>query len=197
MAGFFDDTEDTTSPVVNSFFDDTEEVTTPVPSSDDSDFVPGVKRGLQNLQASLYGAGALAGVGLKNLGAESAGQSLQDFGMEGYNRNIEEAKQFPAKHSFKDVYTGEAGIGGTIDWAQGTLGELVPSMVEAGVGAAIGSAVAPGPGTIAGGLAARTVIKKGIEESVKQALKRGVGNLTESQVDLYQAQECLLLVYQA
>ena len=165
-------------------FDSVNAVTKPAlaTASDDSDFVPGVKRGLQNLQASLYGAGALAGAGLKNLGAESVGQSLQDFGMEGYNRNIEEAKQYPAKHTFKDVYTGEAGIGGTIDWAQGTLGELVPSMAEAAVGAIAGSAVAPGPGTIAGGLAARTVIKKGIEESVKQALKRGVGNLTEDQV---------------
>jgi len=180
MAGFFDDTEETTSPVAKSFFDDTEEINAPVPT--DSDFIPGVKRGLQNLQASAYGATALAGSGLKKLGAESAGQSLQDFGMEGYNRNIEEAKLYPKKHSFKDIYTGKTGIGGALDWAQGTLGELVPSMAEAAIGAGIGSVVAPGPGTIAGGLAGRTILKKGIDEAVKQSIKRGIGDLTEAQV---------------
>jgi len=154
----------------------------PTPVSTDSDFIPGVQRGLQNLQASAYGATALAGSGLKKLGAESAGQAVQDFGMEGYNRNIEEAKLYPKKHSFKDVYTGEAGIGGTIDWAQGTLGELVPSMAEAAIGAIAGSAVAPGAGTIAGGLAGRTILKKGIDKAVEQAVKRGIGDLTEAQV---------------
>ena len=159
-----------------------ESVNNPVAASTDSDFIPGVKRGLQNLQASAYGATALAGSGLKKLGAESAGQSLQDFGMEGYNRNIEEAKLYPKKHSFKDIYTGKTGIGGALDWAQGTLGELVPSMAEAAIGAGIGSVVAPGPGTIAGGLAGRTILKKGIDEAVKQSIKRGIGDLTEAQV---------------
>lgn len=182
MAGFFDDIENTTSPVGNSFFDDIEATDTTAVDPNASDFIPGVKRGLQNLQASAFGATALAGSGLKKLGMESAGQAVQDFGMEGYNRNIEEAKQFPKKYTFKDVYTGEAGIGGAIDWAQGTIGELVPSMAEAAIGALAGSAVAPGPGTVAGGLAARTVIKKGIDASIKQALKRGIGDLTEDQL---------------
>ena len=152
------------------------------PASTDSDFIPGVQRGLQNLQASAYGATALAGSGLKKLGAESVGQNLQDFGMEGYNRNIEEAKQYPKKHSFKDIYTGETGIGGAVDWAQGTLGELVPSMAEAAVGAIAGSVIAPGPGTVVGGLAGRTLLKKGIDEAIKQSVKRGIGDLTENQV---------------
>ena len=154
----------------------------PTPASTDSDFIPGVQRGLQNLQASAYGATALAGSGLKKLGIESAGQAVQDFGMEGYNRNIEEAKQYPKKHSFKEVAFGKAGIGGAIDWAQGTLGELVPSMAEAAIGAGIGSVVAPGPGTVAGGLAGRTILKKGIDEAVKKAIKSGIGDLTEDQV---------------
>jgi hypothetical protein len=180
MAGLFDDTQGPTSPVGKSLFDDTQAVSAPDPNA--GDFIPGVQRGLQNLQAMTYGAGALAGSGLKKLGAESVGQSLQDFGMEGYNRNIEEAKQYPAKHSFKDIYTGKTGIGGAIDWAQGTLGELVPSMVEAAGGAIIGSAVAPGPGTAAGAFAGRTLLKKGIEKTVQQSMKQGLGELTEAQL---------------
>ena len=153
-----------------------------VQDSDSPDFIPGVKRGLQNLQATTYGAGALVGSGLKKLGAESVGQKLQDVGIEGYKRNIEEAKQYPKKHSFKDIYTGKTGVGGAIDWAQGTLGELVPSMVEAATGAAIGTALAPGPGTAAGGLAGRTVLKKGIEKTIQRAMKQGIGDMTEAQL---------------
>jgi len=181
MADLFDETQGTKSPIVKDLFDDTQAENVKVVSSD-SDFVPGMQRGLQNLQASLYGAGALAGSGLKKLGAESVGQTLQDIGMEGYKRNIEEAKQYPAKHTFKDVYTGEAGIGGTVDWVQGTLGELVPSMVEAGVGAAIGSAAAPGPGTAVGALAGRTILRKGIEKATEQAIKQGASDLVQKQV---------------
>ena len=182
MAGLFDDTQDTTSPVENNLFDDTQLNTNPIADPDAGDFIPGVKRGLQNLQAMSYGAGALAGSGLKKMGAETAGQKLQDIGMEGYKRNVEEAKLYPKKHSFKDIYTGKTGIGGAVDWAQGTLGELVPSMVEAATGAAIGSAVAPGPGTAAGAFAGRTLMKKGIEKTVEQAMKKGVGKLTEAEV---------------
>ena len=110
-----------------------------------------------------YGAVGLAGGGLKKLGMEDAGQAVQDVGQEGYRRNVEEAKQYPKKHSFKDIYTGKTGVGGAIDWAQGTLGELVPSMIEAAAGAAVGSLVAgPVAGTAVGGLAGRTILKKGI-----------------------------------
>lgn len=158
-------------------------------NEDAPDFIPGVHRGLQNLQASLYGAGALAGEGLKKLGADSTGQSLKDFGLEGYKRNIEEAKQYPKKHSFKDIYTGKTGVGGAIDWAQGTLGELVPSMVEAAAGAVIGGAIGSaipvagtGAGAVTGAFATRTVLKKGIEKTIQQALKKGIGDITESQL---------------
>ena len=147
----------------------------------ESDFVPGVQRGLQNLQASLYGAGALTGSGLKKLGAENIGQKLQDVGMEGYRQNIEEAAQYPKKHSFKDVYTGKAGVGGSVDWLQGTIGELVPSMAEAAIGAIAGSAIAgPGVGTAVGGLTGRTILKKGIDQAVKAGMKKGIKGVSEA-----------------
>ena len=160
-----------------------------LPVESDADFVPGIKRGLQNLQASAYGAEALLGSGLKKVGLESIGQSLQEHGLEGYQRNIEEASQYPKRFSFKDVYTGEAGVGGTIDWAQGTLGELVPSMVEAAIGVVVGAlagtAVEPGGGTVVGavgGLAGRTVLRKSIDKLVKEGMKKGIKGITEKEL---------------
>ena len=70
---------------------------------------------------------------MEKIGFEETGKKLWDAGIEGYKRNTEEAALHPAKYSFKDVYTGKAGLGGAIDWAQGTLGELVPSMAEAAI----------------------------------------------------------------
>ncbi len=168
----------------NNIISNVGEIKTPEVQVDEdtSDFIPGVKRGIDQLQAMGYGAAALTGSLAKKAGLEDIGQAAQDFGMEGYQRNIEEAKEHPKKYSFKDVYTGEVGLGGAIDWAQGTLGELVPSMAEAAVGAAIGSMVAPGVGTAAGGLAGRTVLKKGIDKIVKEGMKKGIGDLTEDQL---------------
>ena len=151
-------------------------------AEDSSDFIAGTKRGVQNLQASLYGATGLVGKGLQSIGAEETGKKLQDFGFEGYRRNTAEAAQTPAKYSFKDVYTGKAGVGGAIDWAQGTLGELVPSMVEAAAGAAIGSFAAPGAGTVVGGLAGRTILKKSIDEAVGKLVKEGADVAVTNQV---------------
>ena len=154
----------------------------PVIDKDAPDFVPGMQRGLQNLQASAYSAGALVGKGLQEIGFEEAGKKLQNAGIEGYKRNITEAEQYAPKNSFKDVYTGKAGIGGTVDWAQGTLGELVPSMVEAAIGAAAGSLMAPGAGTATGAFAGRTILKKSIDEVVKKTVKEGTEKAVEDQI---------------
>ena len=148
----------------------------------DSDFIPGIKRGLQNLQSSAYGAEALVGSGLERLGFEETGKKLQDIGMEGYQRNVEEAEQYPKKHSFKDIYTGKTGVGGAIDWAQGTLGELIPSMAEAAIGALAGTLVAPGPGTVAGGLASRTLLKTAINKGITKFAKAGMDKAAKDQL---------------
>jgi len=156
------------------------EVQTPAATS--GDFVTGLKRGVQQTQAMAYGSGGLAGSMLEKAGLETIGKALKDFGLKGYHRNIEEAGQYQAKHSFKDVYTGKSGVGGAIDWAQGTLGELVPSMAEAAIGAVAGSFLAPGAGTAVGAFGARTLLRKGIEKATNEAIKSGVKGVTRAQL---------------
>ena len=137
------------------------------PKETSGDVITGLKRGVQQTQAMGYGAVGLAG---SAIGIDP----VQKWGFEGYQRNIKEAEKYPKKHSFKDIYTGKTGIGGAIDWAQGTLGELVPSMVEAAIGATIGSFAFPGAGTAAGGLAGRTILKKAVEKTIAKQLKKGI-----------------------
>ena len=146
------------------------------------DFIPGVKRGIQQTQGLLYGGAALAGRAMQGVGMDETGGAVKNWGVEGYKRNMAEAAQYPAKHTFKDVYTGKAGIGGAIDWAQGTLGELVPTMAEAAVGTVLGTIAAPGPGSVAGAFASRTILKKSIDKLTKEAVEAGVKGLTESQI---------------
>ena len=73
-------------------------------AEDSSDSIAGTNRGVQNLQASLYGVTGLVGKKLQDIGAEETGKKLQDFGFEGYRRNIAEAAQTPAKYSFLCYY---------------------------------------------------------------------------------------------
>jgi len=138
--------------------------------SDTPDFVPGVKRGVDQLQASGYGAAALVGSAMEKVGLEDTGQAVQDWGIEGYKRNMKEAAKNPAKHRFIELFK-ESGVGKTIDWLQGTAGELLPSMAEAAIGTVIGTMVAPGAGSAVGGLAGRTILKKSINGMTKALVK--------------------------
>lgn len=174
MINFDDDTEyvDVELDFFNQSQDDSEYIDVPETFFNDDkpsgDFIPGLKRGIDQTQAMGYGAVAL-------VGSAMGSDSVKNWGMEGYRKNIDEAGENPKKHSFKDVYTGKVGVGGTVDWMQGTFGELVPSMAEAAIGALLGSTVAPGPGTIVGGFTGRTVLKKSIKKLTKE--------LVESQIE--------------
>ena len=102
--------------------------------------VRGLLGGIDTTQGLAYGATALAG---KAVGSER----LQDWGVEGMERNMEEAASYGESPEF-----GSDPLG----WANYNLGAVFPTLVEAGTGAAIGagigSAVAPGPGTVGGGV---------------------------------------------
>jgi N12 class adenine-specific DNA methylase/DNA repair protein RadC len=146
------------------------------------DTITGLKRGIQTTQAMLYGSTALVGRAMEGIGMDDTGAATKAWGLKGYTRNMAESEKYKAKYSFKDVYTGKAGFGGAVDWAQGTLGELAPSMAEAAVGTLIGTLAAPGAGTAIGAFGARTLLKKSINKLTKEAIESGVKGVTESQL---------------
>ncbi|MBI9091820.1 MAG: PLxRFG domain-containing protein [Desulfobacterium sp.] len=127
------------------------------------DTVRGLESGLDATQGSFYGATGLAGSLLKKIGAEKVGQSIQDWGMEGYKRNVDEAFVNPTL-KLGDI----EGPGSAVDWAQGVFGSLFPSMVTAAAGTLTGAGVA--------GVAAKTVFKKAIKEMAEEGVKRQIAS---------------------
>jgi hypothetical protein len=146
------------------------------------DVARGWERGKKQLAGTFYGFAGLAGAGLEK--AIGIGEGLQNWGYEGYKAKMEEASEYPASFELGDIMKGEGVLdktGRAIDWAQGTAGELMPSMIEAvlsGVtGAAVGSAAAPGPGTAAGAVAGffgRRVRNQLIKQTMKRYVAKGV-----------------------
>jgi hypothetical protein len=139
------------------------------PEEDMSGFERGIHRGWENLQATGYGAAGLVGSALRI-------EPLEEWGFEGYQRNIEEAAQYPKETEFKEI----KGLTSALGWAGETAGELVPSMGEAAVGAALGATLgsaAPGPGTAGGAVAGffgKRAIRKMIKEAVGRFVKKGM-----------------------
>jgi hypothetical protein len=127
-------------------------------------FVGSISRGIDEMQGSLYGAAGL-------VGSAVGSESLRDWGIEGYKRNMAEAEENAATTAFKDIDS----IDDAWTWVKETGGSLVPSMVEAAAGALVGSVIAPGPGTAAGAFASKTLLKKGIKEAVKKGMKTKFG----------------------
>lgn len=142
-------------------------------SPNNSDFLAGVSSGIDQVQGTLYGVTGL-------IGDAVGSDSLKDFGLEGYERNVKEAQQnAPRIGRVEDIH----GIGDAIDWAQGTLGQLVPSVATMIAGGGIGGAIAK--------KGAETAVKKLAEETIKkkvmtgQALGAGLGSVGMETGEIY------------
>ncbi len=104
----------------------------------EGEFERGVKRGYHGLVGSMHG--------LRALGNEWMGDTEdRDDALQDYAERSRQASLHP-KTVQKFFDTGEQGafgsVGNLANWAAGTMGELAPSMIEAGVSAAAGGVVA-------------------------------------------------------
>src|SRR3990167_3835824 len=92
-------------------------------------------RSVDELQMALYGGAEVAG---RVTGLES----VEEFGKEGRERNIQEAKQYPAKQEFLKAQN----TGDYLQWAKETAAGLIHSVATSVGGALAGGAVAGPPG---------------------------------------------------
>ena len=91
-----------------------------------SDIGRGARRGLNQLQATLFGATAIGG---QLLGADG----VKDWGIRGYKRNVREASLYPREVTLEGLLE-RPSVGRAFTFGVETLGELAPSMAEAAVG---------------------------------------------------------------
>jgi hypothetical protein len=145
-----------------------EAVVAPPPASDDGDFVRGVKSYWPGTKASVYGLGAL---GADLVGADD---TARDWAQRAQALNQEMGATARPTDRLSGAWGSGEGVLGTtgnlLDWAQYTIGQMLPSVAEslvtAAAGAAAGSEV-PVLGNIAGavaGLLGKTAIKKELRE---------------------------------
>lgn len=121
------------------------------------DFSKGVARGIDQTQALGYGLASLAGDAVDL-------ESLQRFGLEGYKRNMQEAEKNKARIGRIEDIDWE--LGKAIDWGQGILGELVPSIATMALGGGIGGAIAK--------KAAKTAVEKQLAKKIATGKLAGV-----------------------
>lgn len=132
------------------------------------EFRRGLARGTEQLKSAAYGFGAIFG---DIIGAESVKESLIQKAQE---KEQEAANYISTVPTTEDIVDSET----LINYITGTIGELIPSITEAGVtalgGAALGTLVEPGGGTVVGGLLGKTIFKKALKELVDTQIKKGV-----------------------
>lgn len=108
----------------------------------------GLKAGVDQVQAQGYGAAALVGDFFEN-------KALQDWGVEGYQRNMTEASLNQGDvQNFTDIDSG----GEFLDWAGYTVGNLAPNLAA----------------TVAGGGLTGAVIKQGVKKGAERYIQREV-----------------------
>ena len=125
-----------------------------------SEISKGWQSGLQNLQATGYGAMGL-------VGSATGIDSLRDYGYEGYQRNMEEAGEVtPRVSSVTDIGSFEDAA----DWVMGTVGQLAPSLLEAAASVAVGG----GAAGLAGKTALKNTLKRKIMTEVSENVAKGM-----------------------
>jgi hypothetical protein len=125
------------------------------PPDERGDFRKGVARGMDNMQGMTYGFAAL-------LGDTVGHEGLTEWGLEGYQRNQQEAAlSAPRVGSIREVQ----GVGDFFDFAQGVIGETAPFSLTTIAGGGVGGLLAKA--------AAKRLVAKGIsEELAKKSVTR-------------------------
>ncbi len=102
---------------------------------------------------------AFAGVGLA--GDVVGSEAIKDFGLEGYQRNMQDAAMAREEAGMVD-FDEIDGVGSAGKWAYGTLLEQLPQLAPT---LALGGA---------GGLAGRQLVKKGLQEVIEEGVSAGL-----------------------
>lgn len=130
------------------------------------EFSKGVGAGVDSLQGTLYGLAGLAG---DATGAEG----LRDWGLEGYQRNQQEAAEnAPAVGRFEDVH----GAHDAALYAAQGLGQLVPFAASSVATGGIGGAVAKVAGRKAVERFAENQVAKGVARATAEKAAQAYGN---------------------
>lgn len=135
-------------------------------SSISGEFSKGVSAGVDSLQGTLYGLAGLAG--------DAAGaEGLRDWGLEGYQRNQQEAAEnAPAVGRFEDVH----GAHDAALYAAQGLGQLVPFAASSVATGGIGGAVAKVAGRKAVERFAENQVAKGVARATAEKAAQAYGN---------------------
>lgn len=126
-------------------------------------FTGSIARGIDETQATLYGAAAMAG---KLVGSDK----LKAYGIEGYQRNMEEAQENAPSVRLKEIDS----IGDVGTYIVETAGSLVPSMAMAAIGATTGA----GLGAVVG----KAALKKSLNKLIKDQVKGTIGDVAKAQL---------------
>lgn len=138
-------------PIKGSIYNET-------PEEERSEFTKGVLRGIDSTQALLYGGTGAVG-DILNIDA------LRDWGYEGYLRNMEEAEENKAAvGSISEVDS----LGSFGQYAQGVLGELMPTVAA--------SLVSGGIGAAAGKYYGSKIIRKAVADQIEDKVQKGIAD---------------------
>lgn len=145
----------------------------PAEEDDSWQITKGVQQGWQQLEAL---GGGLAAV----VGDVVGSESLSDWGLETYQKNMEEAKEFEGNvMRYEDIESAEDAFDYAMHGIGTVLPMFVPSLLSGGVGAVIAKRVVQQAVTkhvaksVAAGMAAKEAAKLAAKEITKKAAQRG------------------------